>query len=447
MDAGEDVGEAPGAGRPAPLLEVLPQEQVQRRTVEQIVDPVLEVPMLQMVVPQMAEQQVDILTPLDFPVPEQVIEVPEFVCPPRAARTVLGAPQTVEQLVEAPTIVSLIEVIRQPVEQPVDIPVRAWSGTGGRLQDFLPGHFSSSSAEQSQTFQFLIMVSLEGFQGFHPGQSTAVSSEQIGDIPAPHGGRHWSRIASSRSCWGSVSRVFEHLSRRKKSATSGPHSGSELSADFTPWSLSAHQMPPSSCCPLEGGTCSARTQKSSGMAGDDGHGERHWVRLLLHGPRGKCGTGECVFFLVPSYTDDHGSLGEAGTGTRHASAYGCSWKNFLSFAPALFALGIWCIISVVLVSDSRCSGRLGVASEYENLILREMTVFVGAILGSTVDTCPASVLWWLLDVFHTFSTLRRTRILKCFSPFCSRTEKRAQSMLLVAVLLGAVRTWKTGSVS
>ena len=46
MDAGEDVGEAPAAGRPAPLLEVLPQEQVQRRTVEQIVDPVLEVPML-----------------------------------------------------------------------------------------------------------------------------------------------------------------------------------------------------------------------------------------------------------------------------------------------------------------------------------------------------------------------------------------------------------------
>ena len=34
------VGEAPAAGRPAPLLQVLPQEQVQRRTVEQIFDPV-----------------------------------------------------------------------------------------------------------------------------------------------------------------------------------------------------------------------------------------------------------------------------------------------------------------------------------------------------------------------------------------------------------------------
>ena len=56
--------------------------------------------------------------------------------------------------------VSLIDVIRQPVEQPVDIPVRAWDGTGGHLQDFLCGHFSSSSVEQ------------------------------IVDIPVPHGGPH-----------------------------------------------------------------------------------------------------------------------------------------------------------------------------------------------------------------------------------------------------------------
>ena len=41
MDAGEDVGEAPADGRPAPLLEVLPQERIQQRTAEQIVDPAL----------------------------------------------------------------------------------------------------------------------------------------------------------------------------------------------------------------------------------------------------------------------------------------------------------------------------------------------------------------------------------------------------------------------
>ena len=108
MDAGEDVGEAPAAERPAPLLEVLPQERVQRRTAEQIVDPVPVVPMLFMVEPQMVEQLVDMLSPLDFRIAEQVIDVPKIVCPPRAARTVLRAPQTVEQLVEVPTPVSPI---------------------------------------------------------------------------------------------------------------------------------------------------------------------------------------------------------------------------------------------------------------------------------------------------------------------------------------------------
>ena len=35
------------------------------------------------------------------------------------------------------------------------------------------------------------------------------------------------------------------------------------------------------------------------------------------------------------------------------------------------------------------------------------------------------------DEFHTFSTLRQTRILKCCLPFCCRAEKRAQSMLCI----------------
>ena len=73
--------------------------------------------------------------------------------------------------------------------------------------------------------------------------------------------------------------------------------------------------------PLDAGTCSARTQKSSGMARDDRHGERHWVRMLLHGLWGKCGTGECVFFLVHPLHRYHGSFVVTGTGPRHASAF------------------------------------------------------------------------------------------------------------------------------
>ena len=230
MDAGEDVGEAPAAGRPAPLLEVLPQVRVQQRTAEQIVDPVP---------PQMVEQLVDFLTPLDFPVPEQVIEVPKIVCPRRAARTVLDVPQTAEQLVEAPTIVSLIDVIRQPVEQPVDIPVRAWGGTGGRLQGFLPGQYSSSSVEQIADIPVPHHGIFGGFQGFHPGQSTAASSEQLVDIPAPHGGLHLQDPGLASLPHEVAGEAFQGFffctfPRRKKSAKIGPHSGSELLPESSP---------------------------------------------------------------------------------------------------------------------------------------------------------------------------------------------------------------------
>ena len=117
--------------------------------------------------------------------------MPKIVCPPRAARTVLGVPQTVEQLVEAPTIVSLIDVIRQPVEQPVDIPVRAWSGTGGRLQGFLPGQYSSSSVEQTADIPVPHHGIFGGFSRFSPRTEFSKRvSEQLVDIPVPHGSPH-----------------------------------------------------------------------------------------------------------------------------------------------------------------------------------------------------------------------------------------------------------------
>ena len=142
---GKDVGEAPAAGRPAPLLEVLPQERVQQRTAEQIADLVPLVPLLHDVVPKMVEQLVDILSPLDFRVPEQVIEVPKIVCPPRAARTVLGAPQTVGtaggsayafQFALGVVLVDVFKIFSLDI-----FPPRLWS--------------------RSQSFQFLIMVFLE----------------------------------------------------------------------------------------------------------------------------------------------------------------------------------------------------------------------------------------------------------------------------------------------
>ena len=177
MDAGEDVGEAPAAGRPAPLLEVRPQERVQQRTVEQIVDLVPLVPLLHDVVPQMVEQLVDILSPLDFHVAEQVIEVPKIECPPRAARTVLRAPQTVEQLVEVPTIVSFSS-LQRVMEQTVDIPAPQGGGRHADLQGFLRGQSSTCAVPQIVDNP----ASGGGLQGFRPGQSSSASSSSTSGV-------------------------------------------------------------------------------------------------------------------------------------------------------------------------------------------------------------------------------------------------------------------------
>ena len=116
------------------MLEVLPQEQVQRRTVEQIVDPVPVVPMLHMFVPQMVAQLVDILAALDLPVPEQVFEVPKIVCP---------ALRIFEQTVDIPGraggrgVTGGRKVSLFAAEQIVDTPV-PHRGSSGSLQGLLP---------------------------------------------------------------------------------------------------------------------------------------------------------------------------------------------------------------------------------------------------------------------------------------------------------------------
>ena len=218
MDAGEDVGEAPAAERPAPLLEVRPQERVQQRTVEQIVDPVLLVPLLHDVVPQMVEQLVDILSPLDFHVAEQVIEVPKIECPPRAARTVLRAPQTVEQLVEVPTPVSYSSLFQRTVEQNVDNPVAGGSGTGGGLSGFLSGQNSAALWNRS-----VDIPSGRDLQGFQRGQSSTAFMEQITVSPNPGRGLQNFPPVQSSAASSSVSPghagqgVFRTFPRDKKS--------------------------------------------------------------------------------------------------------------------------------------------------------------------------------------------------------------------------------------
>ena len=73
--------EGPGWVRPDRLAGVRPQEQVQRHTVEQIVDAVTVLPTLDAPVPLMVEQPVDVFQFFDalLPVAEQVIDVPKII--------------------------------------------------------------------------------------------------------------------------------------------------------------------------------------------------------------------------------------------------------------------------------------------------------------------------------------------------------------------------------
>ena len=154
-----DVDEVPATGsRPDRLAGVRPQERVQQHPVDQIVDTALALPILDVLVPLMGEQLVDVLRFLDTLclVAEQVIDVPKIPLENIPARRLCREPQLVEVL----TVVSYSSLLQRTVEQHVDIPV---PGRGGRLA---------------------------GLQGSLPGQSsTAPSVEQIVHIPG--GGQHF----------------------------------------------------------------------------------------------------------------------------------------------------------------------------------------------------------------------------------------------------------------
>ena len=149
---------------------------------------IIPAPMLDVPVPLMEEQLlVDAFAPHGIQVPEQVIEVPKILIDELSVRTPAREPQLAEQLVEAPSIVSLIDIIRQLVEQIVDIPVPHCESPQG----FFPRHGSTASSSSSHVPAGAVD---EPFHGF-----------------------------------------FRTFLRRKKSVNIPPHPFSELGADFSSW--------------------------------------------------------------------------------------------------------------------------------------------------------------------------------------------------------------------
>ena len=144
--------------RPDRLVGVRPQERDQRHTVEHIVDTVLFAPSLDVPVPQMENQLVEVCRQLDVRIPEQVIEVPKISSPSRhCRRRVHFAEQTAEQLVEVPTIISYSSLLQRTVEQNVVIPVPDRGGRNVGLQGFPPRQSSTAQlASQERSSEQIV---------------------------------------------------------------------------------------------------------------------------------------------------------------------------------------------------------------------------------------------------------------------------------------------------
>ena len=165
--------------------------------------------------PQTVDYVADALRFLDFPIAEQVIEVPTISCSPCPSRSPIPVPQLAEQLVEVPTVLSPTRIALRIVEQIVDTPVPRGRG-----------------------------------QGSHPGQSTTATSssleriaertvEQIVDIFSPGGGLGRGS-ASSAGAADEDFTVFFALFPMEKSAEC--RAGGECEAGWARQLTSAHQM-------------------------------------------------------------------------------------------------------------------------------------------------------------------------------------------------------------
>ena len=112
------------ARRPSPLVEVRPSVRVQRHVVEQLADIAPMVQILDSPEPQMVAQLLEVFRLLDTQLPdEQAIFVSKISCSPCPSRSRVPEPQSAEQLVEVPTVLTPTRIAFQIAEQIVDTPV------------------------------------------------------------------------------------------------------------------------------------------------------------------------------------------------------------------------------------------------------------------------------------------------------------------------------------
>ena len=181
--------EEPGGVRPGSVTDPVPQERVQRHSVEHRIEACPFVQILGAPVPQGSDQLVEAFRHVDLLTPGQVIEVPMISSSSRRSRRVRTVPQTAEQLVEVPT-------------DPGDALAVLASKVISRRE--LRGVLSRQGSTESGA-ELIVDVPgpRGGLQGFRSRQnSTASDVEQIVDIPARNRGLQGFRPGQNSTAFG-----------------------------------------------------------------------------------------------------------------------------------------------------------------------------------------------------------------------------------------------------
>ena len=172
------------------------------------------VQILDLPVPQMVENVSDTLRFLNFPIAEQIIEVPKFSCSPCPSRSLVPEPQTAEQLVEVPTVLSPTRIALQIVEQIVDTPVPQGRGGKRRVQGFLPelGSTAASSSLERISERTVEQTVFPSREARIPEVATAFSGAgHVCGSPVPGERPDYGRLHGSVAGQSSTARHGAHL--------------------------------------------------------------------------------------------------------------------------------------------------------------------------------------------------------------------------------------------
>ena len=354
---------------------------------EQIVDNTLIVPSLDVLVPQMANQLLEVCRQLDTPIPELAVEVPKISSPSRhCRRRVRFAEQTAEQLVEVPTIISCSPLQFSVVECETSVfkvffPDRVQQRRIRLRNAFLSGLWTRS---------LILALLVNAFKIF--AQFRVHLHLQM----------------------GLVFGFFRTFPQIKKSAGLSPHSGSELAA-----TLGSTTTPAVASVAVTGPVAFSFSRYPRL---DSGH---YFFEVLVL-------ASACPGVLASihgCFWKNFSSLGDSAQAVRtwRLGRPLVSVRMLMKEFPLLCvrAIRTWNLVHYyrVPVSGSHCSGRLGVAYGHENWNFREIHLFRwrNTWLDSGYMLCVSLLV--IMDEFHTFSTLRQTWILKRF--FSIRFEWRS----------------------